>query len=340
MTNIKIENIDFSYKKKKVFKNFSLDFTYTGNKGHVYALMGPSGCGKTTLLKLLLNTEKQTQGKIIISPDTPVISYVPQAPILFEHLKPSQNAFYLKKIDKYKKQFNQPFFEELTRFLDLEEVLNTSKSVLEISGGQKQKLSLLRALSIKPNILLMDEPCSGLDEEVKKHFLLSLKRIIEENNILVVYVTHHNAEAKLIADDVIYLLPNKENGLINRSFITDIYSFTQSPPVIDVAQAFGFPDYNILPCEIQNENIMICNKGRYCLVFHSNQVSFSSTKGIQYSDSCRCGLYDSIKIDGITLLTTQKNKKEYVQFKGDFLLYDNGVYMNKINIEEYKISSK
>lgn len=338
MTNIKIGNIDFSYKKKKLFKNFSLDFTYTGNKGRVYALMGPSGCGKTTLLKLLLNTEKPTEGNITISPSDPIISYVPQAPVLFEHLSPLQNALYLKKIDKYKKLFNQSFFNELTTFLDLEEILNTSKSVLEISGGQKQKLSLLRALSIKPNILLMDEPCSGLDEEVKKHFLLSLKTIIEENNILVIYVTHHNAEAKLIADDVIYLMPNKKDGLINTSYKTDIHSFTQSPPVIDVAQAFGFPDYNILSCEIQNENITICKKGRYSLVFHSNQISFSSIKGIRYSDSCRCGLYDSIIIDGITLLTTKNNKKEYVQFKGDFLLYEDGNYINKINIEEYKIS--
>ncbi len=340
MTNIRVENIEFSYKKKKVFKDFSLDFTFIGNKGHVYALMGPSGCGKTTLLKLLLNTEKQTQGNINISPDNPVISYVPQAPVLFEHLTPLQNALYLKKIDKYRNQFNQTFFEELTTFLDLEEVLNTSKSVLEMSGGQKQKLSLLRALSIKPNILLMDEPCSGLDEEVKKHFLLSLKTIIEENNILVIYVTHHNAEAKLIADDVIYLMPNKKNGLINKSFKTDIHSFTQSPPVIDVAQAFGFPDYNILPCEIQNENIIICKKGRYSLVFHSNQVCFSSTKGIQYSDSYRCGLYGSIVINGITLLTTKNNKKEYIKFEGDFLLYENGNYINKINIEDYKISLK
>lgn len=340
MSSIKIENITFSYKKKKVFDNFSLDFSYTDSKGRVYAIMGASGCGKTTLLKLLLNIENYKQGTITIEPDNPVISYVPQLPVLFEHLTPLQNALYLKNIDKYHKLFDQTFFDELISFLDLEEVLNKSKSVLEISGGQRQKLSLLRALSIKPDILLMDEPCSGLDEDVKKNFLLSLRAIASRNNILVIYVTHHNAEAKLIADEVVYLIQNEITGQVDSGHKTDIFSFTQSPPVIDVAQAFGFPDYNIIPCELTDKNIEICKNGIYSLVFHSDQIEFSSIEGIQYSDSYACGLFDSIVVNNITLLTNGNKKEKYIKFKGNFLLYKNRSYVNKINIEKYKIILK
>jgi len=263
MKNIQINNISFSYKKGKgVFQDFSLQLEQQGENGKVTAIMGSSGSGKSTLMKLLLGIEKPVSGKIEMFPLNPIFSYVPQEPVLFEHLSINDNARYFKFAGAFKKRFNENIYNELVKSLGLEDVINASKSVLELSGGQKQRLSLLRALSIEPDFLLLDEPCNGLDAEVKRSFLNKLREITQRYGLFVLYITHHKLEAQLIADDVVYLVQDN-SSIVKQAAQGTILEFIQHPPVLEAAHIFRFPAVKILPLKKDAAgNIQIAKDGK------------------------------------------------------------------------------
>ena len=169
MKFISFENITFGYRKNDpIFKDLSFKISGSDSgRGHVIALMGASGTGKSTLFKLILQTEKIQNGAISFDKKEPVIAYLPQEPVLFEHLSPKQNARYFERSSYFKKRFNESLYNELIHSLNIDDVLKETRSVLEMSGGQRQRLSLLRALSIQPDFLLLDEPTTGLDAEGK-----------------------------------------------------------------------------------------------------------------------------------------------------------------------------
>lgn len=171
---------------------------------------------------------------------------MPQEPVLFEHLSIKDNARYFQFAGAYKNRFNEGLYNELVKSLGLEEVVSASKSVLELSGGQKQRLSLLRALSIEPDFLLLDEPCNGLDAEVKRSFLNKLREITQRYGLFVLYITHHKLEAQLIADDVVYLMQDK-TSVVTKAAQGTILEFMEKPPVLEAAYVFRFPDIKILP---------------------------------------------------------------------------------------------
>lgn len=252
--SISIQNLHFAYKgKQKVFQDFTLNLVQPDQKGKVTAIMGSSGSGKTTLMKLLLGIEEQQQGLLNINPSNPVISYVPQEPVLFEHMSVADNAAYFKFAGMYKNRFNEELYNSLVESLDLKDVLAKGKSVMELSGGQKQRLSLLRALSIEPDILLLDEPCNGLDAAVKRSFLNKLREITEQYGLFVLYITHHKLEAQLVADEVVYLVQDKTAGVVSRSAQGTIEDFMKRPPVLEAAQVFRFPDVKLLPVHINGQ---------------------------------------------------------------------------------------
>jgi len=133
------------------------------------------------------------------------VAYVPQEPVLFEHLSIYDNATFFKYLKARKKEFDPELFDEYSKVLGLDDhILRSNNKVTELSGGQRRKLSLLKALSLNPNILLLDEPTNGLDAQVKMDFLLKLRAIAKKYNILVLYVTHHFEEALLVGDKVHY----------------------------------------------------------------------------------------------------------------------------------------
>lgn len=261
MKSINIKNLDFTYKKgNSVFQNFNLYLKQQESEGKIIALMGASGSGKSTLMKLLLGIENPVSGTIEMLPVNPVFSYVPQEAVLFEHLSIKDNACYFQFAGGFKKRFNKDLYAELIESLGLENVINSKKSVLELSGGQKQLLSLLRALSIEPDFLLLDEPCNGLDAEVKRAFLNKLREITQRYGLFVLYITHHKLEAQLIADDVLYLVQDKITGTVHKSALASVQHFIDKPPVMHAAQVFRFPDIKLLPMSINESGKIIIAK--------------------------------------------------------------------------------
>ena len=262
MVTVSINNMAFGYSKKNIiFDDINIDMNNikcSNNKGSIYILMGTSGCGKSTFLKLLAGIEKPDRGDIVIKPNGSLVSLLPQESVLFEHLSRENNAKYFSYIKNLQPYFSNESYNKFKSQLKLSDVIDIDSNVLLMSGGEKQRLSLLRALSIKPKILLLDEPCTGLDISVKMNFLNLLRQITDELGLLVIYVTHHMNEAKLIGDKIIYIKSENENYA--KVITSSIYEFSKSPPTIEAALLINGLEYNCIPYNINKNEIMVDNK--------------------------------------------------------------------------------
>ncbi len=354
MKSITINNISFGYNKENLlFNNLSINIETNKDSGYIFALMGTSGCGKTTLFKLILGIENLSKGEIKTNPTLPIISYIPQEAILFEHLSPMQNAAFFKKLKNYNKIYDQTRFNKLSQALGLNNILKNKKYINELSGGEKQRLALLRALSIQPNILLLDEPLTGLDAESKNEILLLIRELTEDYKLLVVYITHHFPEAELIADEIIYMF-NQKIGCIQPVVKKETNEFMQRPPFLDAAISINFPDYNILPCTIEpNNEIKLINLSDYStyqnninyLTFKSNCVHFTKTKGFRINRVTESSQYVLIKLNESNTVIKSKMKDEinsnYIKLNGEGLLYDSkNILLCSVQINNNRIMER
>lgn len=211
---IKINNLSVYYKDKekhtKVIENANL----TVKKGGICAVIGPSGGGKSTLLKVLAGIILDYDGEVLIDertvdPKIHRIGFIPQNYGLARWKTVEENIFLSAKIKDGKRNIDIEFYERILKELKLKDFVKRYPS--QLSGGQMQRVSMARALLLKPNLLLMDESFSALDamtrEEVQKLFL----EVWEEHKVTTVLVTHDIKEALYLAKDiaVISLSPGK-----------------------------------------------------------------------------------------------------------------------------------
>lgn len=238
---IQFNNISFSYNNQNtIFSDLSWSVDSPTEENYVHFILSPSGYGKSTLFKLILGIYTPEKGTISINKEAR-IAYVPQEPVLFEHLSIYDNVTFFKNIRARKKEFDETRFKEFAKVLGLDdELLHSDKSVNQLSGGQKRKLSLLKALSLNPNILLLDEPTTGLDAQVKMELLVKLKTLAYKHKMLLFYITHHFEEAKLIGDKIHFLLKTS-NGIIKNISTQTVEEFKQSPPCVEAAYLVDFP---------------------------------------------------------------------------------------------------
>ena len=349
MNKICFENVSFGYKRdKKILSNISFEIECFKDSGYVVALMGGSGSGKSTILKLILGTEKNYAGKIIL-PQNKTISYVPQEPILFEQLSLIDNTKYFQSIKAYKDKFNLEIYDEVLDILQIKDILKSQKSISEISGGQKQRISLLRALSIEPDILILDEPLTGLDEEIKEDFLHTLGLLIKKLKIIVIYVTHHRREVEFISDEILYL--NKNNGVANKLIKTETNIFFKNTPTIDSLLAIKEMTTNIISCQLSKENEITLvrlnsNDNIYKISFNEQTVKFSNKFGFQYKIHLKTGVYIVLYLDDFKEKITISLKhfdsfidNEYIDFSGAVDMYDNsGLFMKQVIVDENRIN--
>lgn len=352
MKSIEFKDITFGYRKNRnIFSDISFKITKPSNKGFVVGLMGNSGSGKTTIFRLLSGLETKYKGKVSITIPDPIISYVPQEPVLYEHLTPLENANYFKDIKSYRKKFKHSLFDELAKLLQVNDLLREAKSVNEISGGQRQKISLLRALSIQPDILLLDEPLTGLDEEVKDAFLQTLSRLIVDFDLLVIYITHHSKEIEFISDEIIYLIQKTNSDVVESIFHSTTTSFFSNPPTISALKSIKDISTNILHIKIFENNISFLKeeafssncKNEFYMGLKEDVICFTNEdNSYKYNIIRDNGLYSLILIENsgiiINVRTEKIRYKNYVSFNGEVNLYDsNGLFSNKAKILNEKI---
>lgn len=224
---IKTENLNVNYGSKNVLKNINVSF----EKNKIAALIGPSGCGKTTFLKTLNRTIEEyggkTEGNIYLNNENimniPIqnlrnkIGMVFQTPVVFpftiyKNMTYAPIYYGEKNNDKLKKTAVK-YLKKTGLYEEVKGNLNMQAS--KLSGGQQQRLVIARCLTVNPEVILLDEPCSALDIKNTANIesmLLDLKK-----DYTIIIVTHNLAQAKRIADYVIYM----EDGIIAEIGKTD-----------------------------------------------------------------------------------------------------------------------
>lgn len=224
---IKTENLSVNYGNKNILKNINIAF----EKNKITAIIGPSGCGKSTFLKTLNRTVEEYGGKsngniylnnenIMVIPVQSLrnkIGMVFQSPVVFP-FSIYKNMTYAPIYygEKNKDKLNEIAVKYLKKAGLYEEVkgdLNMLAS--KLSGGQQQRLVIARCLTVNPEVILLDEPCSALDIKNTANIEKMLLEIKKEYTIII--VTHNLAQAKRIADNVIYM----EDGIIVETGIPD-----------------------------------------------------------------------------------------------------------------------
>jgi iron(III) transport system ATP-binding protein len=208
---LKIENLHFKYKNNKNdnIKNLNISI----EKGEIVGILGESGSGKSTILRILAGLETPYKGNIeidgkkiyddktFIETEHRGIGMVFQDYALFPHMTVAKNIMFgLKKISKSEKEKRMI---EMLELVNLKEYQN--KYPYELSGGQQQRIAIARAIAPKPLILLLDEPFSNLDANLKSKIRNDLKKIIKDANITSIFVTHDKEDAIDIASKVIVL---------------------------------------------------------------------------------------------------------------------------------------
>jgi iron(III) transport system ATP-binding protein len=214
------------------------DLSFSLAQGQIAALLGPSGCGKTTLLRSIAGLIRPSEGQIrfgkqlvsFSSIHLPAhkrkIGYVPQEGALFPHLTISENiAFGINRNEFTKDQIRQ-IMKEMLALTGMEGY--GDRLPHQLSGGQQTRIALARALAIKPSIVLLDEPFSALDAELRSELRTDVIKLLRSQNTTAILVTHDREES-LVSADVIALM--RDGKILQSGTPEEVYSSPISPNI-------------------------------------------------------------------------------------------------------------
>ena len=275
---LKLQNISKTFRKNNIeaLKNISFECA----KGDVISIVGSSGSGKSTLLRIIAGLEIPDEGEIILeknkingsgiylAPEKRNCSLVFQDFALFPNMSVKENIFFGKNASK-----NKLMIDELIEFTRIKNLLERFPH--EISGGQQQRVALVRALSINPALLLLDEPLSHLDHE--------LKNLIKKVGATVLMVTHDTEDAMYMANKVLVL----NNGVVDQvdspasifnfplnSYVARLFGKTNILPFKD----FPFLDHHFFD-EVRNEDVVSIRPHEFKLIDGNNSIEKPHIKG-------------------------------------------------------------
>lgn len=203
---LKVESVSVSYSGHRVVE----DISFTLDSSEIGCLLGPSGCGKTTLLRAIAGFEPVQQGRILINdsevssarrtvpPERRHIGMVFQDFALFPHLTVADNLLFGLRQGKQSEKTAR--VHEMLALVGLPAYGQAYPH--QLSGGQKQRVALARAMAPRPDIMLLDEPFSSLDVEMREQLAREIRNILKQESITAILVTHDQAEAFAMADSV------------------------------------------------------------------------------------------------------------------------------------------
>jgi iron(III) transport system ATP-binding protein len=247
---LRLVDISHAYEGRRVVDDLSIEL----NPGEITCLLGPSGCGKSTTLRIAAGVERQDSGQVWIDgrsisagnlhmpPEQRSVGLMFQDFALFPHLDVVRNvAFGLRG----------PSGEKRRRALHLLDRVGLAhmaeKYPHQLSGGEQQRVALVRALAPKPQVMLMDEPFSGLDNRLRDGIRDETLALLKEDGTAVLLVTHEPEEAMRMADQIALM---RDGRIVQAGAPYNIYN---NP--VDLAAAGFFSDLNVIPGSVLNGQI-------------------------------------------------------------------------------------
>ena len=208
-----IDNISFSYGDRDILRNFTLQIP----PGKTTAVVGPSGSGKSTLLRIIAGLLTPATGTIVLNgydiSRAPThlrsVGMVFQDNQLFPHLNVYDNVAFGLRMAKVDKRIIAERCQELLTLVGLTEA--AKQSVATMSGGEAKRVALARALAPSPQVLLLDEPLTGLDNELHDRLAQDLQRILHATSTTALLVTHLIPEAEVISDAIHHLIDGDQS---------------------------------------------------------------------------------------------------------------------------------
>ncbi|ACP39312.1 ABC transporter ATP-binding protein [Saccharolobus islandicus] len=294
----------------KVIDNISLNV----EKGEFFVILGKSGSGKTTLLRLIAGLERVSSGKILIDsidvtdlpPSKRDIGMVFQNYALYPNKKVFENLMIALENSRIDKKDKEERIMEISKELEIYHLMD--KYPVQLSGGQQQRVAIAKALVRRPKVLLMDEPLSNLDVQLRYSARKLIKKVQKEFNITTVYVTHDSNEALAIADRIGVIDKGK---LLQLGIPEEIYN---NPSSEDVASLIGNPPMSFVKIDgkiigVRPDDVTIRNDGKYEGVV--SNCEFWGSYYLIYIDF----------IDNEVKATTKERIKEGSRVKFDFINY-------------------
>lgn len=278
---LRVEHINKSFGTHQALDDVSLEL----QKGEILSLTGESGCGKSTLLRVISGLEQPDSGKVYLNddditdwePEKRKFGFVFQNLSLFPHLSVRDNIFFaLQKSEQTTKRLEELL--EMTGLRGLDK-----RFPHELSGGQQQRVALARALAINPQLLILDEPFSSLDELLKARIREEIFDLLRSLQITTILVSHQVSDAFLIADRLIVMKDGKIQQVGKPS---DVYERPNSPYISDffgasviingkkendqVVTSFGSlsvdaPDHSNFKLFVRPEHIVVATQKEYNL---------------------------------------------------------------------------
>ena len=277
MAILKVKNLNKYFGKVKAVQ----DVTFEATEGKVLSLLGPSGCGKTTTLRCIAGFENPDRGEIYL--DDRKITYVPpekrgigmifQNYALWPHMTVYGNLAFGLQIRKVPRDEITRKIKKVLDMVQLEGYEN--RYPRQMSGGQQQRIAMARALVFEPEIMLLDEPLSNLDAQLREEMRFEFTELQRKLGITAIYVTHDQAEALVISDKILILDQGK---MIQFGTPKEIYSNPKNKFVAGFIAVTSFIDGRIDSFTEEKKKVIV--KTDDGLVIHGFNNSFDIGKKV------------------------------------------------------------
>jgi iron(III) transport system ATP-binding protein len=207
MAAVRLQRLSKTFDDNIVVRDLSVEI----RDGEFFSILGPSGCGKTTTLRMIAGFDDPSAGSIYF--DERDVTRLPanvrntgmvfQNYALFPHMTVYENVAFGLRARKMNSGLMQTRVRETLALVGMEDLIN--RPVTQLSGGQQQRVALARALAVQPSILLLDEPLSNLDAQLRRSTRQELKRLQKQLGITTIYVTHDQEEALSLSDRILVM---------------------------------------------------------------------------------------------------------------------------------------
>lgn len=238
---IELRNLSYEIGSLPILKNVSL----TVAKGSILGLVGESGSGKSSLLKLAAGLSEPSSGEVLLEgtkidppsekliPGHPEIKIVTQHNSLFPNVTIRENVAY--ELRFFKKEYIEKRVKKLLQMTGISHLAD--RYPREVSGGELQRALIAKSVADEPKVLLLDEPFSNLDRNIKRKINIALQKIIREENIACIFVTHEIADAFGMVDELAVL---KKGRIVQKGKVEDLYHHPKNLYVANLTGAGNF----------------------------------------------------------------------------------------------------